>query len=312
MKKKADNNIDDEHEGMDAASLQAHEQATKFKTIDMIELGKHRCETWYYSPYPEGFQNVECLYLCEFCLAFQITKEELIRHSQRCNITQPPGDEIYRHDRNSVFEIDGHKNPTYCENLSYLSKLFLDHKTLAYDVEPFLFFVLTENDEFGHHFVGYFSKEKESSMGYNLACILTLPFHQRKGYGKFLITLSYELSLKEKKPGTPERPLSDLGRESYVSWWTQKLIEYFRMNADRTFTIADITRDTCMKESDIIYVLEKHKLINYSQGQYLICTDSKVLDQLYKQAGRPGLPVETEKLHWIPFKFRYDSTVVTN
>jgi len=84
------------------------------------------------------------------------------------------------------------------------------------------------------------------------------------------------------------------------------------MNADRTFTIADITRDTCMKESDIIYVLEKHKLINYSQGQYLICTDSKVLDQLYKQAGRPGLPVETEKLHWIPFKFRYDSTVVTN
>jgi len=292
---------------MDAASLLAHEQATKFKTIDQIEMGKHRCETWYYSPYPEGYQNVETLFICEFCLSFYITKEELIRHSQKCDLTHPPGDEIYRHERNSVFEIDGTKNPTYCENLSYLSKLFLDHKTLAYDVEPFLFFVLTENDDLGHHFVGYFSKEKESQMGYNLACILALPFYQRKGYGKFLITLSYELSLKEKKAGTPERPLSDLGRESYVSWWTQKLIDYFRANQDKMYSIADITRDTCIKETDILYVLEKHNMIKYNQGQYFICTDQKLLDQLYKASGRPGVPVIAEKLHWIPFKFRYDN-----
>lgn len=65
-----------------------------------------------------------------------------------------------RHENNSIFEIDGCKNPTYCENLCYLSKLFLDHKNLFYDVEPFLFFVLTENDEFGQHIIGYFSKEK--------------------------------------------------------------------------------------------------------------------------------------------------------
>ncbi len=31
----------------------------------------------------------------------------------------------------------------YGQNLCLLAKLFLDHKTLHYDVEPFLFYVLT-------------------------------------------------------------------------------------------------------------------------------------------------------------------------
>lgn len=47
--------------------------------------------------------------------------------------------------------------------------------------------------------VGYFSKEKSSEEGYNLACILTLPCYQKKGYGKFLISFSYELSKLEGK-----------------------------------------------------------------------------------------------------------------
>jgi hypothetical protein len=43
----------------------------------------------------------------------------------------------------SVFEVDGNTNKIYCQNLCLLVKLFLDHKTLYYDVEPFLFYVLT-------------------------------------------------------------------------------------------------------------------------------------------------------------------------
>ena len=70
--------------------------------------------------------------------------------------------------------------------------MFLDHKTLYYDVEPFLFYVMTEVDELGARFVGYFSKEK-MSIDNNVSCIMTLPVRQRKGWGQLLIDFSMSL-----------------------------------------------------------------------------------------------------------------------
>lgn len=46
----------------------------------------------------------------------------------------------------------------YAQNLCLLAKMFLDHKTLYYDTDPFLFYVMTEYDSIGFHIVGYFSK----------------------------------------------------------------------------------------------------------------------------------------------------------
>ena len=77
----------------------------------------------------------------------------------------------------------------YCQNLCLLAKQFLDHKTLYYDVEPFLFYVVTEASPLGAKFVGYFSKEKRSPTN-NVSCIMTLPVRQRRGWGNFLIDFS--------------------------------------------------------------------------------------------------------------------------
>lgn len=143
--------------------------------------------------------RVQKLYVCEFTLNFFQQRAQLLQHVSKVKLRRPPGDEIYRNGNISMFEIDGHREKVFCQNLCFLAKLFLDHKTLYYDVDLFLFYVLCECDERGAHIVGYFSKEKKSEQGYNLACILTLPAYQRKGYGKALISMSYELSRIERK-----------------------------------------------------------------------------------------------------------------
>jgi len=55
----------------------------------------------------------------------------------------------------------------YAQNLCLLAKLFLDHKTLYYDTDPFLFYVMCELDSFGYHIVGYFSKVGVVILVYN-------------------------------------------------------------------------------------------------------------------------------------------------
>ena len=78
-------------------------------------------------------------------------------------------------------------------------------------VHEFRFYVLCESTTEGDAMVGYFSREKKSEVNH-LACILTMPHRQRKGYGSLLIDFSYTLARLAEKPGSPERPLSDLGQ----------------------------------------------------------------------------------------------------
>lgn len=165
-----------------------HDEITKVKNIQEIRLGRYEIDAWYYSPYPGEYARCERLYICEYCLKYMRRLATLQQHMPKCELRHPPGDEIYRDGPRSFWEVDGQRNKIYCQNLCLLAKLFLDHKTLYYDVESFLFYVLTERDEHGCHTVGYFSKEKNSPDDYNLACIMTLPPYQRMGYGNFLIS----------------------------------------------------------------------------------------------------------------------------
>lgn len=118
--------------------------------------------------------------------------------------------------------VSNNMRQIYCQNLCLLSKMFLDHKSLFYDVEPFLFYVITDSDSIGARFVGYFSKEKQSPKDYNVSCIMTLPVRQRKGWGNLLIDLSELCAGPIRKPNRvtiPSRrlPLIEERRQNRVT-----------------------------------------------------------------------------------------------
>ncbi|XP_023331728.1 histone acetyltransferase Tip60 isoform X2 [Eurytemora carolleeae] len=284
-----------------------HDDAiTRMKNVELIELGRHRIKPWYFSPYPIELVTLPCIYICEFCLKFVKSRICLERHLAKCNLKHPPGNEIYRKGSISFFEIDGRKNKIYAQNLCLLAKLFLDHKTLYYDTDPFLFYVMCECDSKGCHIVGYFSKEKESSEDYNVACILVLPPYQRKSYGKLLIEFSYELSKFEGKTGSPEKPLSDLGLLSYRSYWTHAILLVIlgtkgsEEGEPPQITINEICEQTSIKKEDVISTLQSMNLINYYKGQYIICLQKDLLDKHQKEMNKRAQKIDSRCLHWTP------------
>jgi hypothetical protein len=127
-------------------------------------------------------------------------------------------------------------------------------------------------DDHGYHLVGYFSKEKESAEGYNVACILTLPQYQRKGFGKLLIAFSYELSKREGKLGSPEKPLSDLGLLGYRAYWQEIIVEIL-MDGRQDANIEEIGSIAAMTTNDVLHTLQNLNMIKTSvstnQNEYV-------------------------------------------
>jgi len=299
----------DEHEGLDDAALREHEEVTKVKNVAFLELGAHQMSTWYFSPLPKELLSeqgyIEVLHVCEFTLRMFSRKQEIRRFQARLppDRRHPPGNEIYRCGNLSMFEVDGFEERIYCQNLCYIAKLFLDHKTLYFDVDPFLFYVLCEVDERGFHPVGYYSKEKYSDVGYNLACILTFPSHQRKGYGRFLIAFSYELSKKEEKVGSPEKPMSDLGQQAYKPYWASTIVDFLLNQCPNAnnMSIMDISKMTSIMAEDIVFTLNQLSILKIINGVYFIAAEEGLLRTLAKKYPVKNPRVDPSKLHWTPF-----------
>lgn len=74
-----------------------------------------------------------------------------------------------------------------------------------------------------------------------------------------MIELSYLLSQKEGQVGTPERPLSALGAQTYEAYWKIKVIEqlimYHHQKNNKCF-LKTIMNETGMAVDDIIDTLQ--------------------------------------------------------
>ncbi|MES1918038.1 hypothetical protein MHBO_000067 [Bonamia ostreae] len=122
--------------------VQSHRHKhARIKNIDKVIFGEDVMEAWYFSPISPQFvgevNGEKIVYFCDFCLRFFCCSKELTEHCKRCRVCHPPGNEIYRSEEEkttiNVFEVDGAVEIEYSQNICYLSKLFLDHKTLQYD-----------------------------------------------------------------------------------------------------------------------------------------------------------------------------------
>uniref|UniRef100_A0AAX7TMT4 histone acetyltransferase n=1 Tax=Astatotilapia calliptera TaxID=8154 RepID=A0AAX7TMT4_ASTCA len=268
----------------------------------VIEFGKYEIQTWYSSPYPPEYSRLQKLYICEFCLKYMRSKNILQRHTKKCGWFHPPANEIYRKDNLSVFEVDGNVSKLFCQNLCLLAKLFLDHKTLYYDVEPFLFYILTKNDEKGCHLVGYFSKEKLCQQKYNVSCIMIMPQYQRQGFGRFLIDFSYLLTRQEGQAGSPEKPLSDLGRLSYLAYWKSVILEHLYKHPDKHISVKGISRATGMCPHDIAATLQQLGMIDRQDGRIVLIRRERLIQRhMEKLRANPRqIEVDPDALRWTP------------
>lgn len=123
-----------------------------------------------------------------------------------------------------------------------------------------------------------------SNEGYNLACILTFPQYQKSGYGKFIISLSYELTKREQKTGSPEKPLSDLGKVSYRSYWTHVLMNILdQYDVKSDISLNDISTQTGIKTEDLISTLQSLDMIKVWKGQHVIYVKQELIKNYMKQ-----------------------------
>ncbi|TNJ27585.1 Histone acetyltransferase MYST1 [Giardia muris] len=229
--------------------------------IESVILGQYTLETWYSSPYPEPYTEVTRLLICPYCMRYMRTERAYQKHMEACSLRMhPPGLRIYADGYISVYEVDGRSSKLFCQCLCLLAKLFLDSKSLFYDTEIFLFYVMTvdrnvleqdmrdaygncddQNAGYRHNvrgtfasptaylerdevFVGYFSKEKTE---WNvLACLLVLPCYHRMGLGTQLIDFAYLIGGVENRQAGPEEPLSKLGEATFHIYWRRRVLEY--------------------------------------------------------------------------------------
>ncbi|GMR32950.1 hypothetical protein PMAYCL1PPCAC_03145, partial [Pristionchus mayeri] len=306
---------------MDATSRlleKEHEHRTLVKNVEKVMMNGFVMSSWYFSPYPFPNATDVTLYICDFCLVYTDNMKGMSFHKKVCVEKAPPGDEIYRDTWQgthiALFEVHGKHNKTYCQSLCLLSKLFLDHKTLYFDVDTFIFYILCEVRDDGVRIMGHFSKEMQSEN--NLACIMILPPYQNKGYGKLLIQLSYELSRREGWIGTPEKPLSDLGKVTYRSYWLNRIIDYYASEPEVTerFLATELSQRVQLATDDIIstmenYGLEKHlraTSTGFKSPSHIFMNPTILQVFLSKRSSRKKLLLKKQNLKWKPKDTRGD------
>ncbi len=269
-----------------ALAVQRNGEKPADLNIRSVVLGDISFKTWYPSFYPEELvgRNLDRLYVCQWCFKYSKDVMPYLAHIVRIHrlalrtrvLTKwyqkqcpgmnvsPPGRPTYERDLHAIYEVDGETHQLFAQNLSLFAKLFLDNKSIFFDVTSFNYYLLTyapRGDDSTHSFpqvIGFFSKEKMSWDNNNVACILVFPPWQRKGLGKILMGVSYELSRREDRIGGPEKPLSELGRKGYMQFWVARVARTVLGLRNRsTASVGELAERCWMLSEDVVGALKE-------------------------------------------------------
>lgn len=121
-----------------------------------------------------------------------------------------------------------------------------------------------------------------------------------------VIFSGYLLSKEEGQPGTPEKPLSDLGKVSYYAYWKSVVLEYLNAHRTEKLKLTDVSRETGMYCQDIALALELLGFIKYMPTddghRPFICVDWAKVDSHAQRVSKSKtrIPIDHECLRWTP------------
>lgn len=114
-----------------------------------------------------------------------------------------------------------------------------------------------------------------------------------------LIEFSYELTKKEGKLGSPEKPLSDLGLLGYRAYWAETIVELL-LQTDDELSIDDIAQRTSITHSDVMYTCTTLQLFKHYKAVHVICLTDAILEQHTKAIAKRKRQINPDCLQWKP------------
>lgn len=116
----------------------------------------------------------------------------------------------------------------------------------------------------------------------------------------------FALSRIERQPGTPEKPLSDLGRISYHSYWRSVVMEFLSaMRGQVSVTIDHMARTSGVHPRDLAETLQRLGLVRVGDdGAVTLHVDASQVERYSRETAlkrKNRVPVDAECLRWTPF-----------
>lgn len=222
------------------------------------------------------------LYVCEHCFKYSSDAQKMTLHRTLCPLKKPfpPLGKLVYSDTRAPYlikQVRGYTHELFCQNLSLFGKLFLEDKSVYYNVECFEFYILygfdPEDEEISGSVLrkyfkpmGFFSREINSwDADNNLACICIFPPYQRLHLGQLLIEFLYALASVTPHMARlgPEYPLSPYGRISYLRFWAKKLASVISTDyaTKDKVTLVQLGNATGFRKEDILLALEYMEIL---------------------------------------------------